>query len=626
MNTAIEERVLTDDDWKAAAGILFKAKKDEGYMPIALHPYRAADGSILYARVRMHRPDTSKPKGHDKLIRPFWHDGTRWVHGEPPQPGGKPLYGLQNLFAYPDASVVLCEGEQKADALTEIGAGQFIGITSGGATSAGGADWSPMEGRHVRIWPDNDVQGQMYADEVTAKLLALGCTVERIDVAALGLPPKGDVMDWRGSFKTTHNRRPTADDVLALPRVKATPAGIAASTADDWPEPQPLPDGTLAQVEPFDMELLPERLRPWGKDIAERMQCPPDFVGATIMAELGVVIGRRVGIRPKARDDWTEYANLWLCIVGRPAVMKSPSMAAALAPLKALQAKAQKTYDSEQKAYASESEIHAMRLDADQQRIKKALKNDPMAAVQPAGLEEPAQPILRRYLVDDATVEALLDICIENPQGVGIYRDELVGLLKGLDKVGQESARGFYLTGWNGNDSYSVDRIGRGRNLRAEAVCLSVMGSTQPGRVSEYLREAIADGAGNDGLIQRFGLITWPDIDPEWQDVDRWPDAGKKRAAFEVFERLAAADPVKDWLAEIVTDYAGQPVEGAPPYLRLSDDALELFRDWRQKWETDLRSGNLHPALESHFAKYRKLVPSLALICHLADDGKGCAP
>ncbi|MGF6608482.1 hypothetical protein OKW45_003404 [Paraburkholderia sp. WSM4175] len=31
----------------------------------------------------------------------------------------------------------------------------------------------------------------------------------------------------------------------------------------------------------------------------------------------------------------------------------------------------------------------------------------------------------------------------------------------------------------------------------------------------------------------------------------------------------------------------------------------------------------IHPALESHFAKYRKQVPALALTCHLADGGRG---
>ena len=36
-----------------------------------------------------------------------------------------------------------------------------------------------------------------------------------------------------------------------------------------------------------------------------------------------------------------------------------------------------------------------------------------------------------------------------------------------------------------------------------------------------------------------------------------------------------------------------------------------------------IRASDLAPALESHLAKYRKLVPALALINHLADGGAG---
>jgi putative DNA primase/helicase len=39
--------------------------------------------------------------------------------------------------------------------------------------------------------------------------------------------------------------------------------------------------------------------------------------------------------------------------------------------------------------------------------------------------------------------------------------------------------------------------------------------------------------------------------------------------------------------------------------------------------ETKVRSGDEHPALESHLAKYRSLVPSLALLIHLADGAWG---
>ena len=39
--------------------------------------------------------------------------------------------------------------------------------------------------------------------------------------------------------------------------------------------------------------------------------------------------------------------------------------------------------------------------------------------------------------------------------------------------------------------------------------------------------------------------------------------------------------------------------------------------------EHRLWAGDLHPAFEAHLAKYRKLVPGLALIIHLAEAGTG---
>jgi hypothetical protein len=45
------------------------------------------------------------------------------------------------------------------------------------------------------------------------------------------------------------------------------------------------------------------------------------------------------------------------------------------------------------------------------------------------------------------------------------------------------------------------------------------------------------------------------------------------------------------------------------------------LREWRADLELRLRSRSTHPALESHHSKYRKLVPAVALITHLADMG-----
>jgi hypothetical protein len=59
--------------------------------------------------------------------------------------------------------------------------------------------------------------------------------------------------------------------------------------------------------------------------------------------------------------------------------------------------------------------------------------------------------------------------------------------------------------------------------------------------------------------------------------------------------------------------------------VRFTDDAQEVFDRWRDELEVRLRSTELPPALESHLAKYRSLMPSLALVFQLIEfvDGTG---
>jgi hypothetical protein len=228
----------------------------------------------------------------------------------------------------------------------------------------------------------------------------------------------------------------------------------------DWPEPKPLPCGLLP-VLAFDLALLPATIAPWVADIAERMQCPPDFVGVPAVVALGAVLGRRVGVRPQRRTDWLEVPNLWGCIVGRPGMMKSPAMAEALKPLYRLEAEARKSNDEARKAYAVSLEVHKLKKEAARAKAKKSFGNgaDPVEAL---SLDEPEAPKDRRYVANDCTYEALGEILADNPNGVLAFRDELVSLLKTLDREEYAAARGFFLTAWSGTSGYVFDRIIRG--------------------------------------------------------------------------------------------------------------------------------------------------------------------
>jgi hypothetical protein len=395
----------------------------------------------------------------------------------------------------------------------------------------------------------------------------------------------------------------------------------AANDITQWPEPHPLPD-SLLPVAGFDLNLLPDVLRSWVSDVCERMQCPADYVGVSVLAGLGSMIGRKVAIRPKANDDWNVISNQWAMIIGRPGLMKSPAMGEASRPLHSLSHAAEEKFKKERSEYDVRVSIAQLRQKENQRQAAKMLQKNPKADVSLLLDTEdlPAEPTLKRYIANDTNVASLGVLLQQNPNGLLVFRDEIVSLLDSLDREEYVSERGFYLTGWNGDSRYTFDRIGRGLHLTIDGVCLSLLGSTQPGRITQYLARAIRGGRGDDGLIQRFGLMVWPDVSSDWTHVDRLPDREAKTTAIRLFERL----DVLDWRAiGAKRDRGSTGDEEGLPYLRFGIDAYDLFTDWHTQLEHRLRSGDMHVALEAHLAKYRKLIPGLSLICHLADGWTG---
>ncbi len=379
--------------------------------------------------------------------------------------------------------------------------------------------------------------------------------------------------------------------------------GVVGDVGGAWPDPMPLPEA-LPPVAPFDPELLPEALRGWVMDIAERMQCPPDFTAVGAVTALSGLIGARVVVAPKQHDDWRVVPNLWGLIVGRPGVMKSPALGEVLKPLHRLESTEREQWQAAHEAWELDTKVAELAGKANEKQAAAVAAKDPgKARALLAPVDAPAEPTMRRYVVNDSTQEALADLLVENPWGLLVYRDELHGLLCSMDRQGQEGARGFYLTGYDGNQGHAVARIGRGRSY-VPRVCMAMLGGIQPGKVQSYVREAVNGGAGDDGLLQRFGLAVWPDVDREFRLVDRWPDTPAKQAAWAVFERLNQLQPATD---------------DEPQEWRFSPEAQSIFYEWLVPFETGIRGDDLHPALVSHLAKWRKLIPALALIFALVD-------
>ncbi len=386
--------------------------------------------------------------------------------------------------------------------------------------------------------------------------------------------------------------------------LSAPPAG--------WADPKPIPSGLLP-VERFDPAMVPEAVAPWIMDVAERMQCPPDFVAVAMMVGLGSVLGRKIAVRPQRFTDWFEVPNLWGCIVGRPGAKKSPAMSEALRPVERLEAEARKSNAEAQTLHQHAVAEHKLKQEAATKAARDAAKNESRSSG-PLFVEKPEAPKIKRYKCNDTTYEALGVILADNPNGVMVFRDELVSLLKTLDREDNAAARGFYLTAWSGVSGYTFDRIMRGVT-HIDAACLSLLGSTQPGKLAAYVGRALGGGEGDDGMMQRFSLLVWPDDDAPFVEVDRYPDSAAKEAAFNAVVRLDALTP------DSVGAERGE--FDTLPFLRLAEGAGIAFASWHVDLEGRLRSGDLHAAMASHLSKFKKLVPALALINHLTDGETG---
>ncbi|MCX6908212.1 MAG: DUF3987 domain-containing protein [Verrucomicrobia bacterium] len=541
-------------------------------------------------------------------------NGSRWFQWLPEGCGAH----LWRLPALKRADkVIVCEGETDAIAALDAGleADGYAVVAKTGANvfPADAAEY--FRGKTVFIVADLDKAGREGAADTAEKLRDVA------DVRIVTLPempalddgkPRKDLRDWLGLGNPERIRGQSGKaELLKLLDTATRANGLAV----EWPDPKPLPDD-LPAVEAFSFDCLPGTLRDWIADISERMQCPPDFPAVGGLVSLASLVGRKVGIRPKRHDDWQVIANLWGAVISIPGLLKTPAVDQALLPISRLVAKAKEKHKAEADAYKATAMLNKQRAKLAERKINELLEGGKEASAREAATKllanEVEAPTLRRYVVNDSTLEKLGELLNENPNGLLLHRDELVGFLRSMDKEGHEEWRAFYLEAWNGTGSFTYDRIGRG-TVHIESNTVSIIGTIQPGPLSNYLRQAVRGGMGDDGLLQRFQVAVWPDTSKDWQNVDRWPDTKAKAEAFAVFEYL-------DTLSAAAV---GANCSEGIPFLNFTSDAQERFDLWRAELESRLRSDTEHPAFEAHLAKYRKLVPAIALILHLANRDTG---
>jgi putative DNA primase/helicase len=170
-----------------------------------------------------------------KKIRPLWWSGGRWEYKAPPAP--RPLLNLDQLRTR-TGTVLIVEGEKTADAAAKLYPKAIVTTWPSGCKAIDKADWSPLTGRRIILWPDADAVGQQAMDRLAQLLLRL--PVDRVQMVT---PPADAPEGWDLADATW-----TADEAAAYIK-----ANISGSLELD-PEPvQP----ELAEPEPELPDLDP---------------------------------------------------------------------------------------------------------------------------------------------------------------------------------------------------------------------------------------------------------------------------------------------------------------------------------------------------------------------------------
>lgn len=528
--------------------------------PVATWIYKDADGRPLYRVVK----NTGKR---------FFQEAYNRATGEW---GGKldgierVPYRLPELLAAINAgtTVYVAEGEKDVDAL--VANGLTATCNSGGAGKFTSAIARHLRGaKEVVIVADRDDPGVSHARDVAGQLLVQGVP-SRIVQAKEG-------KDAYDHFAFGHD----VDDFVPLDHPDNEP------TVETWPDPIPLGDG--GDRPPFPVHVLGDTIATHARQVADELQMPVDLPAMVSITALSIVLQGRVEV--VVQGTWTEQLSTYLVSAMPPSAGKSPAFKAMLAPVEEWELHLVERAAPERDRVETQRKILT-------KAQNKAIDKGEVAEALAIGddLRELPEVAVPRLMADDVTPEKIPPMLLEQGGRLALVSTEggVFSMMTGryTDKPNLD----VYLKAWSG-DTIRVDRVGRPDTV-VRRPALTVGLTVQPDVIRSLGETPELRGR---GLTARFMFSLPPDLvgSRDMRRPSTWDHA--------------IADAYRQLVIDVAMDTPETPVK-----LRLSDDALDVFLDWRQDHERRLApSGDLRPMAE-WVTKLQSTVARLAAILHVA--------
>jgi hypothetical protein len=308
----------------------------------------------------------------------------------------------------------------------------------------------------------------------------------------------------------------------------------------------------------FPLSVFPKELEDIIIELNNNLYFPIDYLAPSILFTASVALGKSAKINLK--DGWSEYANVYIALVGSPGVTKSPPLKNATSPLNDIDKKNYDHYRHQKQQYDNN------------------ISND---------IIDP--PVLIKHLVNDITLESLYQVHSNNPNGIGVYKDELLSWIKDMVRYRNGSDE----QAWNSifsNAQVSVNRVGSDPLLIIDPF-ISVIGTIQPG----VMRQFISESRQSSGFIDRV-LFCYPDS----FRVNKWNNNGINADTKSNYKSII------DKLLSLSGD--------DPVILNFSADASSLWEEFYNNNQLKKNDPNIPDSIKGIYAKMDSYVPRLALI------------
>jgi len=244
-------------------------------------------------------------------------------------------------------------------------------------------------------------------------------------------------------------------------------------------------DETIVKVKydaEFPIEIFPEYVRNYILMCNKTLNNSIDYMGCSLLFLTSIIVGNSIQIEIK--KGWKESANIWLALIGKAGVGKTPSISSITFPL-------EKANNREIKKYIKDVTAYEKWLELDKKEREL--------------VQEVKKPNKTQFIVNDVTLEALIELHNENKNGIGVLKDELAGFFKDMNKYREGGDKEHWLSSWSGKQ-INLNRK-TAKSSFVERACLPILGGIQPSIMDTFYTDENKD----NGFIDRM-LFSYPEM------------------------------------------------------------------------------------------------------------------